>query len=151
MFDSNLKGDEDIEVVDMLLACLLMTAQPADDIIISEMEPESDEEVTIVHFQPAAGPSRPSTMLPPKDLSLTEPESDKKPQLAMVSMRIVSCLSPISNKHSRPASNVSNSRNPDALLLNHFFQYFLLVIHLTLVSLLSCHTSLSLNCFHAVQ
>ena len=151
MFNSNIEGNDDVEVVDMLPARLSMTAQPADNVIISEMEPKSDEEVTIIRFQPAAGPSRLLTVIPPEDLSLTEPESDEEPQLATVSMRIVSCLSPISNKHSRPASNVSNLRNPDALLLNHFFQYFLLVIHPTLVSLLSCHTSLSLNCFHAVR
>ena len=63
----------------MLPAHLSMTAQPADDVIISETEPESDEEVTIVCFQLAAGPSRPSTMLPPEDLSVTEPESDEEP------------------------------------------------------------------------
>jgi hypothetical protein len=94
IFDSNLEGNEDIEVVDMLPAHLSMTAQPADDIIISKMEPESDKEVTIVCFQPVAGPSRPSTMLPPEDLSLTKSESDEEPQLAMVS---IDCLSPVSH------------------------------------------------------
>jgi hypothetical protein len=94
MFDSDMEGDEDIEVVDMLPARLSTTAQPADDVIISETEPESDEEVTIVRFQPAAGPSRPSTVLPPEDLSLTEPESDEEPQLATVSM---DCLLPVSH------------------------------------------------------
>jgi hypothetical protein len=47
MFDSDLEGNKDIEVVDMLPAHLSMTAQPADDIIISETEPESNKEVTI--------------------------------------------------------------------------------------------------------
>jgi len=150
MFDSNMEGDDDIEVVDVLPAHLSTTAQPADDVIISETEPESDEEVTIVCFQPAAGPSRPLTVLPPKDLSLTEPESDEEPQLATVSMRIVSHLSPISNKHSRPASNMSNSRNPDAFLFNHVF-LVLLVTHSTVVYLSSCHKRLSLNCYPAVQ
>jgi len=79
IFDSDLEGDGDVEVVDLPLAHLSMTAQPADDLIISETEPESGKEVTIVHFQPAAGPSCPLTMLPPKDLSLTEPESDEEP------------------------------------------------------------------------
>jgi hypothetical protein len=79
MFDSDLEGNEDIEIVDMLPGYLLMIAQPADDVIISETEPESDEKVTIVCFQPAAGPSCSLTILPPKDLSLTEPESDKEP------------------------------------------------------------------------
>jgi hypothetical protein len=153
MFDSDLEGNEDIEIVDMLPAHLSMTAQPADDVIISktETESESDEKVTIICFQPAAGPSCLLTMLPLKDLSLTKPESDKEPQLATVSMWIVSHLSPISNKHSRLASNMLNSRNPNTLLLNYFYQYFLLIIHLTLVSLSLCYTSLSLNCFHAVQ
>jgi hypothetical protein len=63
MFNSNIEGNDDVEVVDMLPARLSMTAQPADNVIISEMEPKSDEEVTIVHFQPAAGPSHPSTVL----------------------------------------------------------------------------------------
>ena len=79
MFDSDLENDKDIKVVDMLPAHLSMTAQPADNIIISKTEPKSNEEVTIVRFQPVAGPSRSLTVLPPKDLSLTEPESDKEP------------------------------------------------------------------------
>jgi len=78
----------------MLPAHLSMTAQPIDDVIISETEPESDEEVTIVHFQPVAGPSCPLTMLHPEDLSLTKSESDKEPQLATVS---IDCLSPVSH------------------------------------------------------
>jgi hypothetical protein len=79
IFNSDIEGDEDIEVIDMLAAYLSTTAQPANDVIISKTEPESDEEVTIVHLQPAAGPSHPSTMLPPEDLSLTKPESDEEP------------------------------------------------------------------------
>jgi hypothetical protein len=150
MFDSDMEGDEDIEVVDMLPACLSTTAQPADDVIISETEPESNEEVTIVHFQPAAGPSRPSTVLPPEDLSLTEPESDEEPQLAMVSMQVVSCLSPISNKHSRLALIISNLRNPDAFLFNHMF-LVLLITHSTIVYLSSYYKHLLLNCYPAVQ
>ncbi len=74
----------------MQSAHLSMIAQHPDDIIVSETEPESNEEVTIVSFQPAAGPSAPSMVLAPKDLSETEPESssDKEPQLATVSMQI---------------------------------------------------------------
>ena len=94
MFNSDLEGDEDIEIVDMLPAHLSMTAQPADDVIISETESKSDEKVTIICFQPAAGPSCLLTMLPPKDLSLTESESDEEPQLATVS---IDCLSPVSH------------------------------------------------------
>jgi hypothetical protein len=150
MFNSDPEGDDDVEVVDVLPAHLSTTAQPADDIIISKMEPESDEEVTIVHFQLAAGPSCPSTVLPSKDLSLTESESDEEPQLATVSMWIVSHLSPISNKHSRPASNMLNLRNPDAFLFNHVF-LVLLITHSTIVYLSSCHKHLSLNCYPAVQ
>ena len=150
IFDSDLEGNEDVEVVDMLLAHLLMTAQPADDIIISETEPESDEEVTIVRFQLAAGPSHPLTVLPSKDLSITEPESDEEPQLATVSMRMVSHPSPIANKQSRLASNMPSSRKSDAFLFNHVF-LILLVTHSTVVYLLSCHKCLSLNCYPAVQ
>jgi len=67
------------------------TAQPHDNVVLSETEPESDEDVTMV----AAGPSAPSTVLPPDDLSVTEPESDEEPQLDMVSMQI-NCFSPVS-------------------------------------------------------
>ena len=90
IFNSELEGDKEAEVVDMQSAHLSMIAQRPDDIIVSETEPESDEEVTIVSFRPAAGPSAPLMALAPKDLSETEPESssDKEPQLAMVSMQI---------------------------------------------------------------
>jgi hypothetical protein len=46
---------------------------------------------------PATGPSAPSTGLPPDDLSVTEPESDEEPQLAMVSMQIIFPPSPFAN------------------------------------------------------
>jgi len=82
-------------VVDVLPARLSTTAQPADDLVISETEPESDEEVTVISVRLAPGPSRPSTVLPPEDLSMTEPESDEEPQPASVSMQVVSHLSPI--------------------------------------------------------
>jgi hypothetical protein len=57
----------------MLPACLSMTAQPTNNLVIS------NEEVTVISFQQVAGPSCPSTVLPPKDLSLTKPESDEEP------------------------------------------------------------------------
>ncbi len=150
IFDSDLEGDENVEVVDMLLACLSTTAQPADDVIISKMEPESNEEVTIVHFQLVAGPSCPSTVLPPEDLSVTKPESDEEPQLATVSMQTVSHPSPIANKQSRPASNMPSLRKSDAFLFNHVF-LILLVTHSTVVYLSLCHKRLSLNCYPAVR
>src|SRR6266851_1178441 len=128
IFDSDLEGDENVEVVDMLLACLSTTAQPADDVIISKMEPESNEEVTIVHFQLVAGPSCPSTVLPPEDLSVTKPESDEEPQLATVSMQTVSHPSPIANKQSRPASNMPSLRKSDAFLFNHVFLILLVTL-----------------------
>jgi hypothetical protein len=87
IFDSDMgDDDDDVEVVDVLPARLSTTAQPADDLVVSETEPESDEEVTIVHFQPAAGPSRLSTVLPPEDLSLTEPESDEEDIMVSVTL-----------------------------------------------------------------
>ena len=150
MFDSDQEGDDDVEVVDVLPARLLTTAQPADDLVISETEPESDEEVTVLSVRQVAGPSRPSTVLPPEDLSLTEPESDEEPQPATVSMWIVSHSSPVSNKQSRLASNVSSLRNPEVFvqpcvplfLARHPFSHSILS---------SCHSSLSLNYFSAVQ
>jgi hypothetical protein len=129
IFNSDMEGDENIEVVDMLAACLSTTAQPANDVIISKTEPESDEEVTIVHFQPAAGPSHPSTMLPPKDLSLTKPESDEEPQCAIVSMWVVSCLSPtLTNK----AGQLQSCQTREILM--HF-----------------CSTMCSLSCSSPIQ
>ncbi len=90
IFNSELEGDEEAKVVDMQSAHLLMIAQHPDNIILSETKPESDEEVTIVSFWPAAGPSAPLTALTPEDLSETEPESssDEEPQLITVSMQI---------------------------------------------------------------
>jgi len=74
----------------MQLARLSIIAQRPNNIIIFKTKPKSDEEVTIVSFQPAAGPSAPLTALAPKDLSKTELESssDEEPQLATVSMQI---------------------------------------------------------------
>ena len=80
-------NNDNIKVVDMLPPYLSTTAQPADDLIVSETEPESDEEVTIISIQPAPSPSCPSTVLPPKDLSLIEPESNKESQFATVGCR----------------------------------------------------------------
>jgi len=100
IFNSDLEGDDDVEVIDMLPARLSMTAQPPNDIVISETEPESNEEVTIVCIQPAAGPSCPSTVLPPKDLSLTEPESDEDTIVSLTHLITIE-LSLISNRQSR--------------------------------------------------
>ena len=50
MFNFDPEGDDDVEVIDMLAACLSTIVQPADDVIIFKTEPKSDEEVTIVHF-----------------------------------------------------------------------------------------------------
>ncbi len=97
IFNSDLEGNDDVEVVDVLLACLSTTAQPPDNIVISETEPKSDEEVTIVCIQPAAGPSHPSTMLPPEDLSLTEPESDEDTIVSLTHLITIE-LSLISNR-----------------------------------------------------
>jgi hypothetical protein len=83
-----MEDDDGVEVVDVLPEHLSTTAQPADDLVISETEPESDKEVTVISIRQVAGPSRPPTMLPPKDLSLTELESDEEPQPAMVSTQI---------------------------------------------------------------
>jgi hypothetical protein len=66
----------------MRTAPLSTTVQPPndDDIVISEMEPESDNEVTIVSFWLAARPSVSTTALPcdDTDVSETEPETDVK-------------------------------------------------------------------------
>jgi hypothetical protein len=75
----------------MLLAYLLTTAQPPDNVVLSETEPESDKEVTMR----AAGPSALSTVLPPDDLSVTEPESDEEPPPATVGMQIISHRLPL--------------------------------------------------------
>jgi hypothetical protein len=66
----------------MQMAPLSTTVQPSDDddIVISETESESDNEVTIVSFRLAAGPSVSMTALPrdDKDVSETEPETNKE-------------------------------------------------------------------------
>jgi len=75
-------GDDDVEVVDMWMAPLSTTVQPPDDdnVVISETEPESDDEVAIVSFWLAGGPSVSTTALPcdDKDVSKTEPETDEE-------------------------------------------------------------------------
>ena len=118
----------------------MTTAQHPDETILSETEPETDDEVTIISFRPAAGPSAP-TVLPPIDLSETEPESDEEPQPATVS----NCLSPslIANKQSRPASILSSSRNPEAFCSAMCSVVIFLVTHLTVPSLSSCRSRLS--------
>ena len=82
IFNSDLEGDDDVEVVDMRMAPLSTTVQPPDDddIVISETEPESDDEVAIVSFRLAGGPSVSTTALPcdDKDISETEPETDEE-------------------------------------------------------------------------
>jgi hypothetical protein len=82
MFDSDLEGDDNVEVVDMQMAPLSTTVQPSDDdnVVISETEPESDDEVAIVSFQLAAEPYVSTTALPrdDKDVSETKPETDKE-------------------------------------------------------------------------
>jgi hypothetical protein len=95
------------------------TAQPHDNVVLSETEPESDEDVTMG----AAGPSAPSTVLPPDDLSVTEPESDEDPQLATVSTQFVSHPSHFANKQSRPASSRSStsSHPSDACSFDYLF------------------------------
>jgi hypothetical protein len=99
IFDSDTgDDDDDVEVVDVLPARLSTTAQPADDLIVSETEPESDEEVTVISVRPAPGPSRLSTMLPPEDLSLTEPESDEEDTMVSINYLIPLELTLIANR-----------------------------------------------------
>jgi hypothetical protein len=62
----------------MQLAHLLTTVQHPNKIILSETEPETNDKVTIISFWLAAGPSA-LTVLPPNNLSETEPESNKEP------------------------------------------------------------------------
>ena len=80
IFDSDLEGDDNVEVVDMRTAPLSMTVQPPDDVFISETEPESDNEVAIVSFRLAAGPSVSTMALShdDADVSETEPETDEE-------------------------------------------------------------------------
>ena len=83
-----MEGDEGVEVVDMLLAYLLTTAQPPDDLILSETEPESDNEVTIVSFRLAPGPSVLMTALPRDDMDVSETELESDEEDTIVSNTI---------------------------------------------------------------
>ncbi len=67
-------------MVGVWTAALLTTVQPPNNIVISKMEPESNDEVTIVSFHPAAGPSVLMMALPHNDIIVSEmePESDKE-------------------------------------------------------------------------
>jgi len=105
IFDSNLEGDDDVEVVDMRMAPLSTTVQPPDDddIVISETEPESDDKVAIVSFQLAAGPSVSMTALPhdDKDVSETEPETDKEDTIVSLNqstLLLYNCLPSLTGK-----------------------------------------------------
>ena len=91
----NLEGDNDVEVVDMQMAPLSMTVQPSDDddVVISEIEPESDDEVTIVSFRLAARPSVSTMALPcdDVDISETEPETDEEDTIVSLIQSLFYC------------------------------------------------------------
>jgi hypothetical protein len=91
-----MEGNERVEVVDMLLAHLSMTAQPPDDDVLSETELESDNKVTIVSFRPAPGPSVSMTVLSHDDMDISETklESDEEDTIVSNTINYPRALSP---------------------------------------------------------
>jgi hypothetical protein len=116
MFDSDPEEDQDFTVVGIRTEALSTTVQPPDDVIISETELESDDEVAIVSFRPAAGPSVSMMALPHDDtvVSETEPESDEEDTVSLTHMIYLE-LTLIANRQSSwtwvrgLGSNVSSS------------------------------------------